>query len=79
MAWAQYFRFQDRRPASNADPYAVTGRIIQTMILDAKGGIKTCSRETQTPDISEYNYINKTPLSPTDLDIKIEKKEDVLF
>ncbi|KAG3006688.1 hypothetical protein PC121_g13553, partial [Phytophthora cactorum] len=26
--------FEDRRPASNMDPYVVTGRIIKTTILD---------------------------------------------
>ena len=27
--------FEDRRPASNMDPYIVTGKIVQTTILDA--------------------------------------------
>jgi hypothetical protein len=42
---------QDRRPSSNADPYAVTDRVVQTMILDDLELKQAAhSKETQTPD-----------------------------
>ena len=40
---------QDRRPSSNADPYKVTDRIVQTMILDNREEkLRAHSKETQT-------------------------------
>ena len=45
------------------------------MILENTEVIKARCKETQTSDISDNI---ESPLSPTDLDLKIENKEDIL-
>jgi len=65
--------FEDRRPSSNADPYAVTDRIVQTMILDSmEEKLQKFSKETQTPKRPENSTL---PISLSDLEVKVNVKK----